>query len=219
MSEEIFSRRQALQIFGAFAGPCLMRGQAQQLPLNTTGLEHIEMTVPDPEATAKFYGRVFDPQLFQAIRTANFFVRTGISYLSIGGPAAAAAPGPPRIDHFCALVQDYNPEELGKALQSAGVRFTTGPLGRSRDPVDADGLRLQLYGVSWRTDWGQPLPAYFAGLPGGPGHRHRPYHAGRVRSGEIVRPLRETLRPRNSSRQEARACLVRSRENQVGPSS
>ena len=151
MREKTLSRRQALEILGALTGPGLVQGlaQGQQLPLKTTGLEHISMTVPDPEATAKFYGLIFNPQLFKITDPApgGFFVMTGISYISIPVPNTGAATGPPRIDHFCALVQDYNQEEMGRALQNAGVRFTTGPLGGSRDPVDPDGLRLQVYGV------------------------------------------------------------------------
>src|SRR6516164_7999977 len=85
------NRRQVLGIFGACAGPWLRPGFADtsQLPLQTTGLEHIGMTVPDQEATAKFYGQIFDPQLFQE-RDAppRFYVRLGISYIAFGGFAA-----------------------------------------------------------------------------------------------------------------------------------
>lgn len=139
-------RRRALQIIGAFAAARMVRAQAPQLPLNTTGLEHIGMTVPDPEAAAKFYGRIFDPQLFQERDPPpRFYVKTGINYIAFGGPAANAAPGPPRIDHFCALVQDYKAQDMRKALQDAGVPMTgNGGLGMAVDP---DGLRLQMLGV------------------------------------------------------------------------
>ena len=46
----------------------------------TTGLEHIGMTVPDQEAAAKFYGLIFDPQLFQERDPPpRFYTRIGIS--------------------------------------------------------------------------------------------------------------------------------------------
>jgi catechol 2,3-dioxygenase-like lactoylglutathione lyase family enzyme len=50
----------------------------------------------------------------------------------------------PRIDHFCALVRDYNGQEMRKALDEAGVPMGPGPGGMANDP---DGLRLQLLGV------------------------------------------------------------------------
>jgi catechol 2,3-dioxygenase-like lactoylglutathione lyase family enzyme len=111
------------------------------LPLDTTGLEHIGFTVPDPEATARFYGSIFDPQLFQEKDPPpRFYVRFGTSYAAFGGSSAVT----PKIDHFCALVKDYKPQEMRKAVEEAGIAMGTGPLGM---PTDADGLRLQLLGV------------------------------------------------------------------------
>jgi catechol 2,3-dioxygenase-like lactoylglutathione lyase family enzyme len=111
------------------------------LPLATTGLEHIGMTVPDQEATAKFYGRIFDPQLFQERDPPpRFYVKTGTSYIAFGGSTTT----PPRIDHFCALVQDYKAQEMRKSLEAAGISMGTGAGGMANDP---DGLRLQLLGV------------------------------------------------------------------------
>jgi hypothetical protein len=39
--------------------------EASELPIKTIGREHVGMQVPDQESAAKFYGRIFDPQLFQ----------------------------------------------------------------------------------------------------------------------------------------------------------
>jgi catechol 2,3-dioxygenase-like lactoylglutathione lyase family enzyme len=144
------NRREALSAIGAAAGALAgsIRGFAQQplLPLRTSGLEHIGMTVPDPEAAAKFYGRIFDPQLFQERDPPpRFYARTGISYIAFGGNTASLnSGGPPRIDHFCALVEDYKAQDMRKALEEAGITMGAGPGGMALDP---DGLRLQLLGV------------------------------------------------------------------------
>ena len=137
------SRRQLVMWLGAGAASLLAADatQAAPLPLDTTGLEHIGFTVPDPEATAKFYGRIFDPQLFQEKDPPpRFYVRFGTAYAAFGGSAAVT----PKIDHFCALVKDYKPQEMRKVVEEAGIAMGTGPLGM---PTDADGLRLQLLGV------------------------------------------------------------------------
>lgn len=135
------SRRRVLQWAGAGAAS-LLTARAGDLPLNNTGLEHIGMQVPEQEAAAKFYGMIFDPQLFQEKDPPpRFYVKIGISYIAFGGlPANATSP---RIDHFCALVQDYKPQEMRKSLEEAGITMATGP-GMIADP---DGVRLQLLGV------------------------------------------------------------------------
>ena len=141
------NRRRALAMLGAGAGFWAKRGLAEgsQLPLQTSGLEHIGMTVPDQEATAKFYGMIFDPQLFQERDPPpRFYVRLGTSYIAFGGIAANAPSAQPRIDHFCALVRDYKAQEMRKALGEAGISMGQGPAGMASDP---DGLRLQLLGV------------------------------------------------------------------------
>ncbi|HEX6896989.1 MAG TPA: VOC family protein [Bryobacteraceae bacterium] len=137
-------RREAIRILGLGAGAwvaCRLAA-AGDLPLRTTGLEHIGMTVPDQEAAAKFYGRIFDPQLFQERDPPpRFYVRTGISYIAFGGNTEQ----PAHIDHFCALVEDYKAQEMRKTLEDAGIPVQgRGPLGM---PADPDGLRLQLLGV------------------------------------------------------------------------
>src|ERR1700685_3302684 len=137
------TRRQAVQWLGACAIPLLARGlaRADDLPLHTTGIEHFGFTVPDPEATAKFYGRIFDGQLFQEKDPPpRFYVKLGAGYIAFGGNAIAS----PSIDHFCALVESYQPQEMRKSLEAAGVTMSAGPFGMALDP---DGLRLQLLRV------------------------------------------------------------------------
>ncbi len=140
-----WNRRQMMAMLAA--GPWAANALAQQaqLPLQTSGLEHIGITVPDQEATARFYGMIFDPQLFQERDPPpRYYVRLGTSYIAFGGIGANATNTQPRIDHFCALVRDYKAQEMRKALEDAGVSMAQGPGGMASDP---DGLRLQLLGV------------------------------------------------------------------------
>lgn len=143
MRQDGTTRREAIQRLGACAIPLLARGVARgdDLPLHTTGIEHFGYTVPDPEATAKFYGRIFDGQLFQEKDPPpRFYVKLGAGYIAFGGNATAS----PSIDHFCALVESYQPQEMRKSLEAAGVTMSAGPFGMALDP---DGLRLQLLRV------------------------------------------------------------------------
>jgi len=144
-----YTRRQTLQLLGA-SGAALIAGgiaRASELPIKTSGLEHIGMQVPDQEAAAKFYGRIFDPQLFQERDPPpRFYVKIGVSYIAFGGLPANATPPvtAARIDHFCAVGLDYKAQEMRKSLDEAGVPMTgQGALGMAADP---DGLRLQFLG-------------------------------------------------------------------------
>ena len=150
MTTDRYGRRQALQdalkLFGAGAAAWIAgtAAQASELPIKTSGLEHIGMQVPDQEATAKFYGRIFDPQLFQEKDPPpRFYVKIGISYIAFGGLPANVTSA--RIDHFCAVGLDYKGQEMRKSLDEAGVPMTgQGALGMAADP---DGLRLQFLGA------------------------------------------------------------------------
>jgi catechol 2,3-dioxygenase-like lactoylglutathione lyase family enzyme len=108
-------------------------------PVRSPGLEHLGLTVPDPEAAARFYGRIFGPQLFREREPPpRYYVMAGTSYLAFGGSTTVA----PLIDHFCALVHDYRGREMGPRLQGLGIQ--SAGAGMITDP---DGLRLQLLGV------------------------------------------------------------------------
>jgi catechol 2,3-dioxygenase-like lactoylglutathione lyase family enzyme len=142
MLQDRTSRRQAIRWLSC-AVPLLTSrvARADDLPLQTTGLEHFGFTVPDPEATARFYGRIFDGQLFQEKDPPpRFYVKLGAGYAAFGGNPSVS----PSIDHFCALVENYQPQEMRKSLEAASVTLGPGPFGMAMDP---DGLRLQLLRV------------------------------------------------------------------------
>src|SRR5579863_2664657 len=153
------NRREALTLAAAFAaGPWSARGIAQTtpqnaasplLPLPSAGLEHLGMTVPDQKAAAEFYGRIFDPQLFQERDPPpRYYVRLGTAYIAFGGATDARAPAGANsqasIDHFCVLVKNYKAQDTRAAMEQAGITFATGRFGM---PTDSDGIRLQLSSV------------------------------------------------------------------------
>jgi catechol 2,3-dioxygenase-like lactoylglutathione lyase family enzyme len=145
VKNHLLSRREVLAIAGAaLASRAIAQTAAPPLlPLQTTGLEHLGMTVPDQKASAEFYGRIFDPQLFQERDPPpRYYVRLGTAYLAFGGTATPDLPA--KIDHFCALVKDYKPDAMRPVLEQAGISMGAGRLGM---PTDSDGLRLQLLGV------------------------------------------------------------------------
>jgi predicted enzyme related to lactoylglutathione lyase len=130
----------------------LSRGQspAAVLPLANLGLEHLDIVVPDPAASARFYARIFRTTLHQQpLRdTIRYFVLLGdlpadrqVGYIAIG----AAAPGRmPSIGHYCTLAKVYDRAGMGRTLEAAGFAGIRGAGGLGMWP-DPDGLELQLF--------------------------------------------------------------------------
>ena len=127
----------------------LAQGAATRaLPLDNLGLEHLDILVPDPAASARFYSRIFRPALHQQpVRdTLRYFVLLGdlpadrqVGYIAIG----AAGQRQPAIGHYCVLTTVYDRAGMATALQGAGFGVAgTGPTGTWPDP---DRLELQLF--------------------------------------------------------------------------
>jgi catechol 2,3-dioxygenase-like lactoylglutathione lyase family enzyme len=120
------------------------------LPLENLGIEHLDIIVPDPAASARFYTRVFRTALHQQpVRdTLRYFVLLGdlppdrqVGYIAIGASQGRA----PSIGHYCVLARAYARDAFSAALRSAGLASqptAPGPIGMWPDP---DGLELQLF--------------------------------------------------------------------------
>jgi catechol 2,3-dioxygenase-like lactoylglutathione lyase family enzyme len=124
--------------------PATTRAQSaatgSQLPLKSTGLEHMGTVVPDVTVAAKFYSRIFNPEVHKEKEPPlRYYVTLGVGYLALGSRA-----NEPRafFDHFCALVQDYNPPAMAEELKAAGL-----PAGRFGIIPDPDGIGFQLLNV------------------------------------------------------------------------
>jgi catechol 2,3-dioxygenase-like lactoylglutathione lyase family enzyme len=114
---------------------------AAALPVKTTGLEHVAMIVPDVGVAARFYSRIFNPDRLHKEQEGSlrYYVELEPGYIAIGD---RANPPPPFLDHFCALVEDYNPRAMAARLETEGL-----PQGRFGIFPDPDGIGLQLLGV------------------------------------------------------------------------
>jgi catechol 2,3-dioxygenase-like lactoylglutathione lyase family enzyme len=120
-----------------------LNAQQKLLPLRNSGLDHLSITVPDPLLAAKFYGPIFDPQIFhERTGVQRHYVRIGSAYLALGPQPNVT----PFIDHIAAGVIGFEEDKFGdpavKAeFTAAGLPATAGALPMVSDP---DNLRLQL---------------------------------------------------------------------------
>ena len=132
----LLTRREVLAAIAA--APAAALAQSSQLPLETSGLEHMGFAVPDPQKSAAFYGRIFDPQIFQEMSPPlRYYCRLGIGYVAFGGNTAASA----RMDHFCATVEGYRLEDMRAELESQDIALR-GTAGYN-SVTDPDGIRMQ----------------------------------------------------------------------------
>jgi catechol 2,3-dioxygenase-like lactoylglutathione lyase family enzyme len=146
-SNGAFDRRRFLSSATNLAIGSLLvtRSPAQQklLPLQNSGLDHLSITVPDPLEAARFYGRIFDPQVFhERTGVQRYYVRLGVAYIAFGPQANVT----PYVDHIAAGVIGFVEADFGKAetkaeITAAGLAAPPGALPMLSDP---DNLRLQL---------------------------------------------------------------------------
>lgn len=153
------SRRSVLGALAALAPTALFgtRAVAQplrgdELPLHTTGLEHIGIVVPDTEKSARFYSRLFNPEMqMEKDPPLRYYVMMGTGYMAIGSRAGVSEA---KIDHYCTLVNGYDRELMNAALAAKGM-----PAAARGVVPDPDGIGLQLIAVP-----GGPGPTV---VPGG----------------------------------------------------
>lgn len=150
-------RRQVLGALGAAGAlgiPGLVAAQSSVLPLNTPGLDHLDVIVPDVAATAKFWMGVFNTTLhaqpFQGgfryfILLAPLPDNREVGYLAIGDSRGRGT----YIGHFCTSVFDYrrDAEAIGAAMTQAfrasGFGDFPGTIGVGGIFADPDGIEIQ----------------------------------------------------------------------------
>ena len=147
--------------FGATLGtiatsafPRFAFAQDALLPLNTPGLDHLDVIVPDVAATAKFYMGVFNTTLhaqpFQGGQ--RYFVLLGplpenraVGYLAIGDSRGRGT----YIGHFCTSVVDWRRDSkaifaaMAESFSDAGLGEFPGSTGVGGIFADPDGIEIQ----------------------------------------------------------------------------
>ena len=138
-----------LAIAAALTVGAIAQGAATKaLPLDNLGLEHLDIVVPDPAASAGFYARIFKAALHQqpVRETLRYFMLLGdlpadrqVGYVAIGAAGGRA----PAIGHYCVLAKAYDRAGVASALQASSFGVAAaGPTGMWPDP---DRLELQLF--------------------------------------------------------------------------
>jgi catechol 2,3-dioxygenase-like lactoylglutathione lyase family enzyme len=156
------SRRDFIAGLGTAASVPLLgrRAWAQErptgglLPLNTPKVDHLDVIVPNLEASARFYMGLFNTKLHAQPFQGGFryFVLFGdlpanrqVGYLAIGDARGRATS----IGHFCTSVFDYRRDSaaissaIAEAMNKAGLGKLGGGGGAAGIFADPDGIEIQ----------------------------------------------------------------------------
>jgi len=153
-----FDRRTLLGSLAAFGlpltAPGLALGQTPMLPLNTPGMDHLDVIVPDVAATATFYMGVFRTTLHAQPFQGGFryFVLLGelnerreVGYIAVGDSRGRGT----YIGHYCTSVYDWRRDsqaifaQMGEAFAAAGFGEFPGSTGVGGIFADPDGIEIQ----------------------------------------------------------------------------
>jgi catechol 2,3-dioxygenase-like lactoylglutathione lyase family enzyme len=156
----MISRRHFMIGLGTAASVPLMRtaASAQQpaslLPLNTPKVDHLDVIVPNVEASARFYMSVFNTKLHAQPFQGGFryFILLGdlpanrqVGYLAIGDARGRGT----YIGHFCTSVFEYRRDSaaimsaIQTATETAGLGKITPGTGVGGIFSDPDGIEIQ----------------------------------------------------------------------------
>ncbi len=150
------SRRRLLGAMGTVAVlPAVTQAQPTSvLPLNTPGLDHLDIIVPDVAASATFYMQLFNTTLHvQPLgEGVRYFILLGeldesreVGYVAIGESRGRGT----YIGHFCTTVVDWRRDSsaifsaMGEEIEAHGFGTFPGSTGFGGIFSDPDGIEIQ----------------------------------------------------------------------------
>jgi catechol 2,3-dioxygenase-like lactoylglutathione lyase family enzyme len=162
MKSITLTRRETFALLAAAAAappalaqaPAPAAAQRPLLPLDTPGLDHLDVIVPDVEKTARFYMGLFRTALhaqpFQGAQ--RYFVLLGplpanrtVGYIAIGDARGRGT----YIGHFCTSVRNWQRDSAGvfaamkDQFRTAGFGEFGGSSGFAGTFTDPDGIEIQ----------------------------------------------------------------------------
>ena len=105
------------------------------------GMHHIAIQTGDTSRAVEFYGKLFGPPIDEAGGNAQPLFLAGETRLRIYTPAPNK---PPRVDHFSALVENFDPPGALKVVTSLGAKAALAKDGTLNEFYDPEGIRMQV---------------------------------------------------------------------------
>lgn len=138
------SRRELLVALTGLAVGTRAEAQSARAPMKVSGINHVSIFVPDMQRSVAFYQRLFDMPV-QSVQQngTNLSAGDGNQFLGIYQVPSV----PPRIDHVCFVVDDFDVDRVMNALAENGVegrvRMREGEVAEIYF-TDPDGISVQI---------------------------------------------------------------------------
>jgi catechol 2,3-dioxygenase-like lactoylglutathione lyase family enzyme len=108
-----------------------------------TGIEHVLLNVADPEASARFYEKVFGPVSLR--RNNRLWFQAGRSRIGVLKTPDGQRPG---VNHFCVSAEPFKYDAVVARLAALGAKIEPQELPGAPSFRDPDGMLVQVSPVS-----------------------------------------------------------------------
>lgn len=116
-------------------------GPKQEQLFHTRGMHHLAIQVSDMARSAEFYGKLFGENTPGNGNPPQPTYQAGETRILLYNPAPTK---PPKIDHFSALVDNFDAPAALKVVQGLGANAKLSAQGTLNEFFDPDGIRLQV---------------------------------------------------------------------------
>jgi catechol 2,3-dioxygenase-like lactoylglutathione lyase family enzyme len=114
-----------------------------QAVFRPTGIEHVLLNVADPEASARFYEKVFGP--VSRRNNNRVWFQAGRSRIGLLRTPAGQRPG---VNHFCVSADPFNYDAVVARLAALGATVEPPELPGAPSFRDPDGMLVQVAGAA-----------------------------------------------------------------------
>jgi catechol 2,3-dioxygenase-like lactoylglutathione lyase family enzyme len=114
---------------------------AQEPLFHAIGMHHIAVQSGDVAKSVEFYGKLFGKPISDPPGTPPLLFLAGDTRLRIYPPAANK---PPKIDHFSALVENFDAAAAVEAVKALGAKAALSRQGTLNEFFDPEGIRMQV---------------------------------------------------------------------------
>jgi len=108
---------------------------------HTIGMHHMAVQSGNAAKSVEFYGRLFGKPIFDPPGNSQPLFLAGDTRLRIYTPAPNK---PPKIDHFSALVENFDAPAATRAVKALGAKAELSKQGTLNEFFDPEGIRMQV---------------------------------------------------------------------------
>jgi catechol 2,3-dioxygenase-like lactoylglutathione lyase family enzyme len=145
MKASELSRRDVLMSLPPMLAAQRLLAQTSTATIRVRGINHVTLSVSDVKRSVAFYQGLFGmPVISRQGATTNLQIGSGPQFLGI----SSAGANPPRIDHLCLGIEDFNVDRLTtilvqRGLTKAEASAAPGPGGLAGGPLK---MRVRMRG-------------------------------------------------------------------------